>query len=822
MKKLGKIITMVIFGMLVLVNFACAMPAGISEDGKTGMDWEDPDISESYIPDDPLEPDDPGISGSPPAPLGPSGFDSPITDPLTGVRPLLVVLLEYTDLRHPGVVTPAFVQNQVFGPRPSVNDYYLETSYGQFSFSDYGHWTWITAWDDPTTVANATSSNDESTWDYWFNFPGEPGGGGTFYRWVLKSLDISGFDFTTLDFDSDGTLKFGEEIGYFVLGATPVGLRGGAARGMPLGMTLDGKAITGTGAGVPADSPWITLYSHELAHQLTDQAPQWYMTDYYGITPQSINSFSLMGVSGTSGWAGQVGPHHLDPMSKLKLGWYTPTVVTRDGWIDIDDAETNPVAYILHDPAHGTEEYYMIENRWKGTSYDNTDALIPALTPPWPPANGATDIPDEGLLIWHVDETRLWKGSLSGGYSLVNLTRRGGTDSTAAFNGDDTDYYDFWAGSSPERAIWNDGTNSNTGVWCVSGAGPTMWAFLDVPGPGVFMCRGGLDEVTAVPGFTGTALIPIRNTGDSSDTYTFTGSWPKEVMVNLPQNLTVLSKERMTFSVSLTPFRDWSTIPGPRTIQITATSIFDPTVTDTIELILNVEPFGEPEVDVLPIIADIEPGMTASYTLEITNKGNVVDTFSLSLTGLDFGSLYEAIPSSIDSSWVSFIPTNPSAVPGATTFATLEITVPSDWAAMEDATYDFIVTATSSITPDDDSDSGQLIVHATPESKMFWVKAEIIQLRDDVEALPTSGVRDGLHAKARAALNKINQSIERYLLGDDPPASNLFRTTKNMLKAFKHLVSAQRGKGLTEAEADYFSAFAQKIRDDIDEVLAVI
>ena len=164
-----------------------------------------------------------------------------------------------------------------------------------------------------------------------------------------------------------------------------------------------------------------------------------------------------------------------------------------------------------------------------------------------------------------------------------------------------------------------------------------MWAFLDVPGPGVFMCRGSLDEVTAVPGFTGTAIIPLRNTGDTSDTYTFTGSWPKEVMVNLPLELTVPSKALIPFTVELTPLRHWTTSPGPRTIQITATSIFDPTVTDTIEFILNVEPFGEPEVNFLTSIANIEPGMTASYPMEITNEGNVPDTFSLSFTGLDFG-----------------------------------------------------------------------------------------------------------------------------------------------------------------------------------------
>jgi M6 family metalloprotease-like protein len=829
MKRVNKITVQIVLGMLVLMNFATAMPVGTIYDAGNESElpeMDQPVIGEPLIPNDPLEPEDPEtiydpvISGSPPPPPAPAGFDSPVSDPQIGVRPLLTILLEYTDLRHPGVITPSFVQNQIFGPRPSVNDYFLETSYGQFSFSDQGHWAWITAYDDPTTVANATSNNDESTWQYWSNFS-DPWNGGTFYRWCLKSLDEAGYWFAALDTDSDSILNFGPEIAFLIVGATPVGLRGGAARWMPPGMILDGMTMTGVGAGVPADSPWITLYSHELAHQFTS-ASSWPLVDYYAIKPEIIGLFSLMGWSGTSGWAGPIGPHHLDPLSKAKLGWYTPTVVTRDGWVDIEDAETNPVAYILHDPAHGTEEYYMIENRWKGTSYDNTDVLIPPLTSPYPPANRATDIPDEGLLIWHVDETRLWNGSASGGFPIVDLIRRGGADGNASFNGDDANYYDFWSGSSPESAMWNDGTNSNTGVWCVSGAGPTMRVFLDVPGPGVFLCNVSLDEITTVPGFTETGIVPLRNTGDSSDTFTFTGSWPKEVIVDLPKDLTVPSKGLMPFSVDFTPVRHWSTIPGPREIEITATSVSDPSVTDTIILTLIVEPFGDPDVKVIPINDDIEPGMTASYALEITNEGNVVDTFSLSLTGLDFGSLYEAIPSAIDNSWVSFSPTNPSAAPGDTAFGTLEINVPSDWAAWEDATYDFIVTATSSITPDDDSDSGQLVVRATPESMMFWVRAEIIQLREEVDLLPSSDVRGGLHAKATAALNKVDQAIERYLKGDDPPASNHFRTTKNMMKAFLHLVKAQRGKALTDAEADHFKASAEKIREDIDKILAVI
>jgi hypothetical protein len=260
MKRADKITVQIVLGMLVLMNFATAMPVGTDYDAGNESElpeMDQPVIGEPLIPIEPLEPEDPEttndpvISGSPPPPPTPTGFGSTVTDPLIGVRPLLTVLLEYTDLRHPGVVTPSFVQNQIFGPRPSVNDYFLETSYGQFSFSDYGHWAWITAWDDLSTP-----TVDESTWAYWSSLPDN--GGGTFQRWTLKSLDHAGYDFTTLDFDGDGTLSFGPEIAYLIVGATPPGVRGGAARIMPDGMTLDFKIITGVGSGVPADSPWIT------------------------------------------------------------------------------------------------------------------------------------------------------------------------------------------------------------------------------------------------------------------------------------------------------------------------------------------------------------------------------------------------------------------------------------------------------------------------------------------------------------------------------------------------------------------------------------
>ncbi|UCE36591.1 MAG: hypothetical protein JSW00_13885 [Thermoplasmata archaeon] len=831
MKKIGKIMTFVVFGMLIL-NFVAAIPVGNPGDVVLETDVVDTEETELTIPENPASPEnrklpaDPSDSedttnnvdstppestgsGSPPPPPPPTGFDTPVT-PLTGSIPLLTVFMEWTD--GPGETPPSFVQQQLFGPRPSLQDFMIEMSYFQFTFSDAGHYTWIPAWDDPLTP------DDESTRTFWESFP-DPKDGGTFISHGLVSLDQAGYNFAPFDTNNDGTIEFGKEVAYLMIDAMDPGLggnyRGGSTRGMPV-LTLDGKTASGRVSTVSEDSPWITLYAHELGHQVLR------LPDYYGILPCPVNKFTLMGVSGSYNWQTPIGPHHIDSYSKMKLGWFSPTVVTSDGYYDIPDMETNPVAYILHDPAHGKDEYFIVENRWKGDSYDNSNGLIDPLVSPLPPADAPADIPDQGLLIWHVDETRNWNGSQTGGFPKVNLTRRFYNDKYAAFNADDLDYYDFYDGSSPMNAKWYTGANSKCGVWAVSDAGENMRAWLDVPGPGILE-QLLTPSVTAIPGSAGTLMVKVVNTGDATDTFSFSVvGLPSDLTAVPPGPVTLNSKEQTYEEFDITPIRHWTTAPGIRTFKLRVESDTNPSVFTEIDATLEVLPFGQPKVSIPIDFAEIDPGMTAYYTIEITNEGNVVDTFYLNFIALDFGSAYEAIPTAIDFSWILFTPKYPSAVPGATTTTTLSISVPWDWAAMEDAIYDFIVTATSSITPDSDSDTGQLKVHATPLSMMFWVKAEIEDLISDVEALPPSDVRDGLHDKATAAYNKINQSINRYLLGDDPPASNLLKTTKNMLRAFLHLLDAQRGKALTVAQADYLAAKAQKIREDIDAILLVI
>ncbi|UCD92339.1 MAG: hypothetical protein JSV43_09030 [Methanobacteriota archaeon] len=747
-----------------------------------------------------------------PEPPSQKGFDV-VDNPNYGPRNLLVVLMDFSDL--PTDVPAQFIEDQMFGPRPSLNDYYKETSYNQFWFVNKGHFSWVQAWDDPSTP-----SDDESTWAYWEVFGAtDPYYGGSLLWHSIVSLDKAGYDFAPLDENNDGKISLGKELAYHTVISQEPNRRGGIKRPMPVA-PLDGKIVEGPGCGSTEDDPWITLYAHELAHQTLG------LGDYYTILPQSINQFSLMGVSAftnaSGGWQYPNGPHHLDPFSKLKLGWHSGTVVSTDGFYNIQDVETHQEFYILHNPANGKKEYYLVENRWKGTSYDDTRNLIDALVPPLPPADAPASIPDEGLLIWHIDENRDWDGTLTGNIPKVNLTRRENKDKKAAFNGDDPGYYDFWDGSSPRSAKWNDGSNSKVGVWCVGDAGPTVRAWLDVPGPGILVCPK-VDSTSAIPGSPGIITVQLVNTGDSTDTFSMTaGGMAGDLVVSLPGPITLGPKGSTTIDIPVTPIRDCTTSPGLRLMTITAESITNPAVSTTILATVDVLPFGEPHVTLSPNYAETYPDATVTYSVQLTNEGNVFDTMSLSFTGIDFGSAYMAYPTAIPESWVSFSPVDPSAPACGSTSSILSISVPWDWAAMEDALYEFTATATSSITPDTGTDSGQLLVHATPLSMMFWVKAEIQQLLDDVDALPPSDVRDGLHDKAEASLNKVTQAMDRYLLGDDPPTSNHFRTTQNILRAFIHLLDAQRGKALTVAQANDFEAQVSLIISHIDTILSEI
>src|SRR5437588_241627 len=83
---------------------------------------------------------------------------------------------------------------------------------------------------------------------------------------------------------------------------------------------------------------------------------------------------------------------HLDPFEKLKLGWVSPIVITEGGVHSLRDVETGRRILILYDPKHGAGEYLLVENRFRGSSYDAGTR------------HAGGGIAADGLAIWHIVE----------------------------------------------------------------------------------------------------------------------------------------------------------------------------------------------------------------------------------------------------------------------------------------------------------------------------------------------------------------------------------------------------------------------------------
>ncbi len=81
-------------------------------------------------------------------------------------------------------------------------------------------------------------------------------------------------------------------------------------------------------------------------------------------------------------------PVHVDPYHKLKWGWLNPQLANQSGKYTLRDTATTGDALILYNPSHGLNEFFILENRWRGNSYDRF----------------REDMMQEGLALWHCIE----------------------------------------------------------------------------------------------------------------------------------------------------------------------------------------------------------------------------------------------------------------------------------------------------------------------------------------------------------------------------------------------------------------------------------
>jgi M6 family metalloprotease-like protein len=403
--------------------------------------------------------------------VGPSAFTKPYAGvyPVSGNRRLLVILLRAQDSTTS--VTRQTIRNQIFGPAPSVSTYLNEISHGRFNISEACVTRWLVAQDDPSTPGVNESLKS-------FVHKGGAPHEQAKAEWLIQAVDNdnqTNFNWSDFDDDKDGWVTPRELL---ILWVYPGGDSGRSRKADPNVVQVDGLKY---GVKIPElarvgeNANW-RLIAHELLHQVCG------LSDLYiddSLNYAGVGGYSIMCASGAA--------VHLDPWAKMKLGWLQPQVVTCDGWYFLNDVERTPQALIVHDPARGTKDYFILENRWPGTSHEQN------------PFTHA------GLVVWRIEEKHDNPDSDWGRKTIDRIWAQGEVPKASrvkdncpgnlisVFQGNTRGVsYALTPTSSPGNLRWRDGKSSNIGLWFYSQPGPVMRVYIDVPPLQAGSFRGSL------------------------------------------------------------------------------------------------------------------------------------------------------------------------------------------------------------------------------------------------------------------------------------------------------------------------------------------
>lgn len=404
-------------------------------------------------------------------------------------RPMLVLYPEFSDLTYddtsPPGIDAADMANRFFGGFPSVADYFADDSNGELVLTPAAE----------TDASNNGAADDgvvsvtiDQTKDDFINWE-DP-------DWAQQNADLleaadPHVDFSSFDRDGDGRIT---EVELVVVrvdvdpGAIPQG--SGATRDAAA-VELDGVELGGLSVAQNGTATNLITIIHEVGHAL------FAMPDLYF---WNVGRFDLAG--GTS----NLQEHELFRTSawqKLHLGWTTPTVVTESGYYDVPRSPAGS-SFILYDPAQGTNDYFIVENR--------------------APTNGTYDqgVDDTGLIIWRLEDDAYTPD----GAGEAELGPEGGFITMIR-----PDHGQAWDPSHPSKtqrtmvSDWRDGTPADVAVRAIPAAGDTMRVYFDVRGPGILVDphspQGRPLRMDVTPGEVNTLSVPVRNTGEASDTFRF-------------------------------------------------------------------------------------------------------------------------------------------------------------------------------------------------------------------------------------------------------------------------------------------------------------
>jgi immune inhibitor A len=387
---------------------------------------------------------------------------------LSGVRKILVILWDPHRPEH-SAPSKSDIDALIFGSTSSVRKWFAENSLGRFTIKKKALLGWYDAiypGDFYWRLGPYSPPSDTSDPHYYVDADGnvrylddEGFYSGHTHSWAEAIGDMADphFDFAPYDTDGDGVLE-NNELPIMIVKPqnSPFGTnRPVVGRQVPpQDLIVDGVKVPWMSEAYIGQPPNLGVVAHELCHQVFSGAD---MYPNSNLPPERrARSYSIMDIT--------YSPFHLDPYHKLKLGWLKPRLIDRSGWYTLQDVETTGDALILHDPNYGSSEYFIVENRWPGTSFDQ-------------------GLPGAGLAIWHIIEDPSL--ATDWGRRAVSLRRANGgapvDDAMALFNGSSPALaYDLDDDSALQNLRFRNNRRSGIRIAAIPAAGKSMKFYVDV------------------------------------------------------------------------------------------------------------------------------------------------------------------------------------------------------------------------------------------------------------------------------------------------------------------------------------------------------
>ena len=248
-----------------------------------------------------------------------------------------------------------------------------------------------------------------------------------------------------------------------------------------------------------------------------------------------------------------------------------------------------------------------------------------------------------------------------------------------------------------------------------------------------------------------------------------------------------------------------------------------PTASDVVDAIIEaIGDIEEPEtygvsVNINPTINEANPGQSVTYSINVTNTGTIADTYNISIDPQNFAGTYRGYPIAIQESWTYLDQTSIEIEPDSTETVSLTISVPNNWAGMENVIYPFDITAKSEADESiRNTSSAELKVKTNKRSMVEYSKLETIWLSDLIRSASIDdGIKNSLLAKLTTVTLKLDQAILNVEGGKNKQANNMLEASQNIINAFKNQVEAQYDKKIMQPDANMLMEKANIIIQDI-------